>query len=326
MNRREFIGGLAGAAAWPLGARAQQPTIPVVGFVHMQNASNFGHLVDAFRRGLSEAGYLDGQTVRVEYRWAENHLDRVPALVADLVQQQVSVIFASGGAAAPRAAKAATSTIPIVFTTGSDPVAGGLVPNLNRPEGNISGVSFLTDAMGARRLGLLREVTPQEGLVAVLLNPKGPDAELQLKDVPAAARSIGQPIHILNATSEDEINSAFETISRLQAHALLVGADPFFNNRRMQIIGLAARHSLPAMYELREFVAAGGLMSYGASLADAYRQAGVYTGRVLKGAAVGDLPVLQPTNFELAVNLKTAKALGLTIPPSLLARADEVIE
>jgi len=324
MNRREFIGGLAGAAAWPLGARAQQPTIPVVGL--MQNASNFAHLVDAFRRGLSEAGYLDGQTVRVEYRWAENHLDRVPALVADLVQQQVSVIFASGGAAAPRAAKAATSTIPIVFTTGSDPVAGGLVPNLNRPGGNISGVSFLTDAMGARRLGLLREVTPQEGLVAVLLNPKGPDAELQLKDVPAAARSIGQPIHILNATSEDEINSAFETISQLQAHALLVGADPFFNNRRMQIIGLAARHSLPAMYELREFVAAGGLMSYGASLADAYRQAGVYTGRVLKGAAVGDLPVLQPTNFELAVNLKTAKALGLTIPPSLLARADEVIE
>src|SRR3954454_14516445 len=203
MKRREFVAGLSSAAAWPLMSNAQQPTTPLVGFIHMQNPTQFGHLLDAFRAGLSEGGYVEGETVRIEYRWAENDLDRVPALIGDLVKQRVSVIFASGGAAAPRAAKAATSTIPIVFTTGSDPVAGGLVPNLNRPGGNISGVSFLTDAMGARRLGLLREVTPQEGLVAVLLNPKGPDAELQLKDVPAAARSIGQPIHILNATSED---------------------------------------------------------------------------------------------------------------------------
>jgi putative ABC transport system substrate-binding protein len=317
---------VGGAAAWPLAARAQQPAIPVIGFVHMQNSTNFMHLVDAFRRGLSETGYVEGKTARIEYRWAENQIDRVPALVADLLQHNVSVIFATGGAAAPRAAKAATSTVPIVFTTGSDPVVGRLVSSLNRPGGNITGVSFLTDAMGARRLGLLREVTPQEGTVAVLLNPKGPDAELQLKDVPAAAQSIGQPIHILNASSEVEINSAFEAIIQMQARAILVGADPFFNSKRYQIIALAARHMLPAMYELREFVAAGGLISYGASLSDAYRQAGVYTGRVLNGAIIGDLPVLQPTKFELAINLNTAKALGITIPASLLASADEVIE
>jgi putative tryptophan/tyrosine transport system substrate-binding protein len=238
----------------------------------------------------------------------------------------VSVIVATGGARAILAAKAATSTIPIVFTSGSDPVRAGLVPSLNRPGGNVTGASFLTDALGAKRLGLLREVMPKAATVGVLMNPKGPDAEAQLKDVPLAAQSIGQTIKIVNATNQEEIDSAFATFSQLNVGALLVGADPFFNDRRDQIIAHVARLSIPAIYELREFAEAGGLMSYGASLADAYRRAGVYAGRVLKGAKPADLPVEQSVKFELVVNLKTAKALGITLPPTLLTSADEVIE
>ena len=327
MRRREFIKLLGGAAAvWPLAARAQQPAMPVVGFLNTQGATTRTHLVDAFRQGLAEAGYVEGRNVIFEYRWAENHLDQLPALAADLVQRQVSVIVATGGARAILAAKEATSTIPIVFTSGSDPVRNGLVPSLNRPGGNVTGVSFLTDALGAKRLGLLREVMLKAATVAVLMNPKGPDAAAQMKDVPQAAQSIGQPIKIVNATSQEEIASVFANFSQLNAGALLVGADPFFNDRRDQIVAHVARLSIPAIYELREFVAAGGLMSYGASLADAYWRSGVYAGRVLKGAKPADLPVEQSVKFELVVNLKTAKALGIDLPPTLLTSADEVIE
>jgi putative tryptophan/tyrosine transport system substrate-binding protein len=326
MRRREFILALGGAAAWPLTARAQQPAMPVVGFLNTQGAGTRTHLVEAVKQGLAETGYVAGRNVVIEYRWAENHLDQLPALAADLVQRQVSVIVATGGARAILAAKAATSTIPIVFTSGSDPVRAGLVPSLNRPGGNVTGASFLTDALGAKRLGLLREVMPKAATVAVLMNPKGPDAEGQMKDVPLAAQSIGQPIKILNATNQEEIDSVFATFSQLNVGALLVGADPFFNDRRDQIIAHVARLSIPAIYELREFAEAGGLMSYGASLADAYRRAGVYAGRVLKGAKPADLPVEQSVKFELVVNLKTAKALGLALPPTLLTSADEVIE
>jgi putative tryptophan/tyrosine transport system substrate-binding protein len=250
----------------------------------------------------------------------------LPALATDLVRRQVAAIAATGGVPTARAAKAATSSIPIVFTVGSDPVRAGLVASLNRPGGNITGVSFLTDALGAKRLGLLREFMSRPATVAVLINPQGPDAESQLKDVPSAARSIGQPIHIVNASNQGEIDAAFTTISRMQAGALLVGADPFFNDRRQQIIALAARASLPTIYELREFVLDGGLMSYGASITDAYRQAGAYVGRILSGVKPADIPVIQSTKFELVLNRKTAKALGLSVPDKMLALADEVIE
>ncbi len=325
MKRREFILGLGGAAMLPLAVRAQQPAMPVVGFLNAQGASTRTHLMDAVKQGLAEAGYIEGRNVVIEYRWAENHLDQLPALAADLVQRQVSVIVATGGARAILAAKAATSTIPIVFTSGSDPVRAGLVPSLNRPGGNVTGVSFLTDALGAKRLGLLREVMPKDATVAVLMNPKGPDTA-QLKDVQLAAESIGQPIKIVNATSQEEIDSIFATFSQLNVGALLVGADPFFNDRRDQIIAHVASLSIPAIYELREFAAAGGLMSYGASLADAYRRSGIYAGRVLKGAKPSDLPVEQSVKFEFVINLKTAKALGIALPPTLLTSADEVIE
>ena len=325
MKRREFILGLGGAAMLPLAVRAQQPAMPVVGFLNAQGASTRTHLMDAVKQGLAEAGYIEGRNVVIEYRWAENHLDQLPALAADLVQRQVSVIVATGGARAILAAKAATSTIPIVFTSGSDPVRAGLVPSLNRPGGNVTGVSFLTDALGAKRLGLLREVMPKDATVAVLMNPKGPDTA-QLKDVQLAAESIGQPIKIVNATSQEEIDSIFATFSQLNVGALLVGADPFFNDRRDQIIAHVASLSIPAIYELREFAAAGGLMSYGASLADAYRRSGIYAGRVLKGAKPSDLPVEQSVKFEFVINLKTAKALGIALPPTLLISADEVIE
>ena len=325
MKRRQFITLLGGAAVgWPA-VHAQQ-ALPVIGFLNNQGLGGRTHQVDAFRRGLGEKGYVEGKNVAIEYRWAENQYDRLPALAADLVRRQVAVIVATGGAPTARAAKAATATIPIVFTAGSDPVQDGLVDSLNRPGGNVTGVSFLTDALGAKRLGQLREIIPRTATVAVLINPQGPDAQNQLKDVPAAAQSIGQSIHIVNASTQDEVDAAFATISKLQAGGLLVGADPFFNDRRHQIVALAARPSFPAIYELREFVVAGGLMSYGASITDAYRQAGVYAGRILKGEKPSDIPVIQSTKFEFVINLKTAKSLGLQIHPQLLATADEVIE
>lgn len=327
VKRREFIGLLGGAvAAWPLAARAQQAAMPVIGFLNVQSASGRPHQVDAFRRGLAEVGYTENGNVAIEYRWAENQSDRLPELAADLVRRQVAVIAATGGAQSVLAAKAATSTIPIVFTAGSDPVRAGLVPSLNRPGGNVTGVSFLTDALAAKRLGLLREIMRSPATIAVLINPQGPDAASQLKDVRAAAQAIGQPIHIVMASTQAEIDVAFPEMSQNRAAALIVGADPFFNDRRQQIVALAARSSLPAVYESREFVLVGGLMSYGASITDAYRQAGVYTGRILKGEKPGELPVVQAVKFEFVFNSKAAKALGLELHPQLLATADEVID
>jgi putative ABC transport system substrate-binding protein len=269
---------------------------------------------------------VEGRNVEIEYRWAENQYERIPALAADLVRLGVAVIAATGGAASVHAAKAATASIPIVFTAGSDPVEAGLVASLNRPGGNITGVSFLTDALGAKRVGLLREVMAQPGTIAVLMNPKGPDAERQSRELPSAAQAIGQSIEVVNASTESEIDAAFPTFSRGRAGAVLVAADPFFNDQRERIVALASRLRLPAIYESRAFVASGGLMSYGASIADAYRQAGVYVGRILKGEKPAELPVLQAIKFEFVINLKTAKALGIEFHPQLLAIADEVIE
>jgi putative tryptophan/tyrosine transport system substrate-binding protein len=327
-TRREFFILLSGsaAAAWPLAARAQQPAMPVIGFLNNQGLAGRMYQVEAFRNGLSELGYSEGRNVTIEYRWAENQYDRLPALATDLIRRGVTVIAATGGAAAAHAAKAATSNIPIVFTAGSDPVEAGLVASLNRPGGNVTGVSFLTDALGAKRIGLLREVMAQPGIIAVLMNPQGPDAERQSRELPSAAQAIGQSLEVVNASTEGEIDDAFSAISRARAGALLVAADPFFNDQRERIVALAARLGLPAIYESRAFVASGGLMSYGASIADAYRQAGVYVGRILKGEKPAELPVLQATKFEFVINLKTAKALGVEFHPQLVAITDEVIE
>ena len=334
MRRREFILASAGAAAWPLTARAQQQPMPVIGFLSSASSASWAPYVAAFLRGLNETGYIEGKNVAIEYRWAEGQYDRLPALAADLVRRQVAVVAATGGTSSSRAAKAATSSIPIVFGSGGgDPIKLGLVASLNRPGGNVTGVNTFIGEMEAKRLGLLRELVPTAALVGVLLNPA---AESQrhaydagftpLDDVREAARSLGQQIHIVNASSEEDIRTAFATFARLRVAALLVSADPFFNTRREQIVALAAQYSIAAIYELREFALAGGLISYGTSLLDSYRQVGLYTGRILKGDKPADLPVVQSTKFELVINLKTAKVLGLDISPTLLARADEVIE
>ena len=327
MRRREFISGLAGAtASWPLPLGAQS-AVPVIGFLNGFSAAEWAGPVAGFHKGLAEAGFVEGRNVVVEYRWAEGQYDRLPVLAAELVRRPVTLLVATGSSVrAIAAAKAASPTVPIVFVLGSDPVAQGIVKSLNRPGGNITGVYFLTSELEPKRLGLLREMMPNAPLIAVLLNPKLSVHMLVLKDLEAAARSVGQQIHILQASNEAEIEQAFATVAQLRPAALQVGADPFFRARVDQIVALAARHAIPTIYEGREFAVAGGLVSYGTNLDAATRQAGVWVGRILKGEKPADLPVVQSARFEMVVNLKTAKALGLTVPPLMLARADEVIE
>jgi putative ABC transport system substrate-binding protein len=325
MRRREFITLLGGAAApWPLAAHAQQPAMPVIGFLNGLGQNDRPNLQLAFRRGLGESGYVDGRNVAIEYRFAESRYDRLPVLAADLVGRKVAAIAATGGSVL--AAMAATKTIPIVFTTGGDPVQEGYVASLNRPGSNVTGVSWFGNLVAGKGLGLLHELVPNAAVIALLVNPKLPETARMEGEGREAARSLAQQLLVLNATTPNEIDAAFATMRQQRVGALFVGGDPFLSSRRQQIVTLAARDAIPDMYTNREFVEEGGLMSYGNDTADSYRRAGVYVGRILNGASPADLPVDQATKFELVVNVKTAKSIGLTIPESFLARADEVIE
>jgi putative ABC transport system substrate-binding protein len=325
MTRRELMLLVGGTLTATRGLRAQQKAVPVIGYLGNTSAGTAAPFVAALRQGLRETGYVEGQNVTIEYRWAEGRYDRLPALAADLVARKVDVIVASAGTGIA-AAKGATSTIPIVFFGGGDLVAAGLVASLARPGGNLTGFSIFGRELNPKRLDLVSEVVPQAGVIALLVNPNGPSAELTMRDLQEAASAKGLQLIILKATTESEIDAAFVSLVELQAGSLVVGSDPFFNSRREQLVALASRHAVPAIYEWREFAAAGGLMSYGPSLTGTWRQVGIYTGRILKGTKPADLPIQQPTTFELVVNLKTANALGLTVPASILARADEVIE
>jgi putative ABC transport system substrate-binding protein len=328
MRRREFITFLGGAAlAWPEAVCAQQPSMPVIGYLDVGSPDGAAPIVAAFQRGLAAAGQVVGENVTIKYRWADGHNDQLPELAADLVRQKVTVIATPGSTAAALAAKAATTTIPIIFAIGADPVAAGLVPTLSRPGGNVTGVATLNAEVGPKRLELLHQVIPAASIVALLVNPTNPAVSEPLsRDAHAAAVTLGIRLHILKASSDAEIEAAFAALHGLQVGGLVIGSDQFFNSRSGQLASLALQHSFPAIYQYRVFTAAGGLISYGASLTDAFQLAGVYAGRILKGEKSADLPVQQSTKVELSINLKTAKALGLTIPPSLLVAADEVIE
>jgi putative tryptophan/tyrosine transport system substrate-binding protein len=328
VNRRDCITLLGGAAAaWPGAARAQQPAMPVIGFLHPASPDTMAERLRGFRQGLKDTGYVEGENVVIEYRWAENQIDRLPALAAELVHRQVAVITTTAGIATALVAKAATTTIPIVFSVAEDPVRLGLVASLARPGGNLTGINVFIVELAAKRLELLRELVPAATRVAVLVNPtNAANTETTLRDVEAAARALGLQIHVLNASTSREIDAAFATLVRERPDALFVGPDAFFTSRRVKLVHLATRHAVPATYAWRDFVEAGGLMSYGINIADAFRHVGVYTGRILKGAKPGDLPVVQSSKFELVINAETARMLGLTVPQSLLAIADEVIE
>ena len=326
MRRRDFIMLLGGAAAaWPHAARAQQPAMPVIGLLSALSEKQASELLVMFRRGLKEVGFVEGQNIALEYRWADGQYDRLPAMAAELVRRPVTLIAAQAPPAA-LAARAATTTIPIVFVVGFDPIAAGLVTSFNRPGGNATGMTLITGPLGQKRLEILRELAPKAAVVAMLVNPISPDAVPEIRDVQATAQAIGLQLKMFNASAPGELDAAFAAIAEQRPDALLVGSDPFLLIRREELVALVSRLRVPAVYPFREFVAAGGLVSYGTNIANAYRQAGIYAGRILKGAIPADLPVMQPTTFELVINLKTAKTLGLDIPPILHARSDEVIE
>ena len=328
MRRREFIAGLGGAAAWPIAAWAQQPSMAMIGFLSSRSPGESASVIAGFRQGLSEIGLIEGVNLAIAFRWAEGHYERLPALAAELVGLQVAALVAVGGRPSALAAKAATSTIPVVFVIGTDPVAAGLVARINRPGGNVTGMNFVSAEAEviAKSAQLLKEVVPAAVAIAFLVNPSNPSADIYLKEAPALAGAMGIQVHLVDASTEHDLDEAFASFGKLGADGIVVPAEGFFDSQRDRIVALAARYAVPMISSLREYAVAGGLMSYGASLSDAYRRAGIYVGRILKGEKPADLPVEQPIKFELLINLKTAKALGLEIPPTLLARADEVIE
>jgi putative ABC transport system substrate-binding protein len=326
VDRRSFITMFGGAAVWPLVAHAQQAAMPTIGYLHSGSPAAYSQLVAAFRQGLEETGYVEDRNIAINYRWTEGRYDKLPVLAAELVSDRVALIVAQGGDPSPLAARAATSTTPIVFTSSSDPVRLGLVDSLNRPGGNVTGFWAFTSLLGMKRLQFMRQLLPASTSIAVLVNPRNPNAEIGTTALRDAAQALGESLSFVDASSENEIDAAFASLRDRSVSALLVNTDPYFLARRDQIVGLAARQAVPAIYALREFVAAGGLISYGVNIADGYRQVGRYAGRILKGAKPAELPVIQPTKFELVLNLKTAKTLGLDVPPAVLALADEVIE
>ena len=327
MRRREFISLLGGATvAWPLAARAQQAAMPVVGFLSSRSPGESTYVVAAFRRGMREAGFIEGENLAIAFRWAEGRYDRLPTLAAELVDLRVAVLFAAGGQPSALAAKAATATIPVVFSAINDPVALGVVANLNRPGGNVTGMAVFTAELGAKSVELLKQLVPATAIIGYLVNPSSPSADLYSKEAPAAARALGIAVPVLNAGTENGLDDAFASLAKLGAGGIVVPAEPFFDSQRDRIVALSARDAVPAIYTWREYAVAGGLMTYGPSLTDSYRQAGIYVGRVLKGEKPADLPVMRPTKFDLVINLRTAKTLGLNVPDKLLAIADEVIE